>query len=86
MIYFLYVPVESGKPEMAALEARHLEDAVREAEALPYAGRVGYLFDGDIFMQEVRTANLMQQAPHPAAQIPYSLAPLRPVEPVPKPG
>lgn len=86
MIYFLYVPVESGKPEMAALEAGHLEDAVREAEALPYAGRVGYLFDGDIFMQEVRTADLMQQTPLPAARFQYGEVPAQPVQTVPRPG
>lgn len=86
MIYFLYVPVESGKPEMAALQSTSVDDAVREAEALPYAGRVGYLFDGDLFVQEVRTADLMKDAPLPGSQVRRRRVSAPPVSLAPRPG
>lgn len=85
MIYFLFVPTESGRPEMAALDAVRLEDAISEAEALPFAGRTGYLFDGDRFVQEVTTADSLQDAP-PLATVPRRRPPVRPVELAPRPG
>ena len=85
MIFFLFVPTESGQPEMAALDAVRLEDAVAEAEALPYAGRIGYLFDGDQFVREITTANALKDAA-PLAVVPRRRPPLRPVELAPRPG
>ncbi len=55
MIFFLYVPTESGRPEMAVLTATDEAAAIGEAESLQYGGRAGYLFDGDRFVQEVTT-------------------------------
>jgi hypothetical protein len=56
MQHFLFVPTESGKTEMAALTATRTVDAVEEAGQCEFGGRTGYLFDGDVFVQEVRTA------------------------------
>lgn len=64
MIFFLYVPTESGHPEMAALAATDEAGAVREAQGLQYGGRAGYLFDGDRFVREVTTrAGILEEAP-----------------------
>ncbi|MFC7376936.1 hypothetical protein [Brevundimonas sp. GCM10030266] len=63
MIFFLFVPVESAAPEMAALTATGLDEAIKEAEALPFAGRTGYLFEGDRFVQEIRTADTLREVP-----------------------
>lgn len=56
MQHFLFVPTESGQTEMAALNATRTADAVEEAGRCAFGGRTGYLFDGDTFVQEVRTA------------------------------
>ena len=64
MIYFLFVPTESGQTEMAALEADALEAAIAEAGRLQFGGRVGYLFNGDQFAQEIETASaILNQGP-----------------------
>ena len=55
MHYFLFVPTESGQPEMAALTATEANAAVGEAGRQEFGGRMGYLFDGDMFVQEVTT-------------------------------
>lgn len=55
MQYFLFVPTESGQPEMAALTALDAEAAVAEAELREFGGRIGYLFEGDLFLREVKT-------------------------------
>lgn len=65
MIFFLFVPTESGAPEVSVLDAENLTDAVVEAESLPYAGRTGYLFDGDLFLREVRTGDGLKDRPGP---------------------
>lgn len=65
MIFFLFVPTEGGSSEMAALEATSVESAVIEAQELEFAGRTGFLFDGDLFIREVQTANDLE-APGPA--------------------
>lgn len=77
MIYFLFVPTESGQTEMAALEANALEAAIAEAGRLQFGGRVGYLFDGDQFVQEIETASaildegpLEAVSPHTSARTP----------------
>lgn len=56
MQHFLFVPTESGQTEMAALTATRTVDAVEEAGRCEFGGRTGYLFDGDTFVQEIRTA------------------------------
>lgn len=56
MHYFLFVPTESSQPEMVALTATDADAAVAEAELHEFGGRIGYLFDGDQFVQEVSTA------------------------------
>jgi hypothetical protein len=65
MIYFLYVPTESGHPEMSALTdiVEDDEAAVAEAGRMQYGGRAGYLFDGDRFVAEVVTAAAITERP-----------------------
>lgn len=85
MIFFLFIPTESGQPEMSALEATTLQGAIEEAESLPFAGRTGYLFDGDIFVQAVSTADTLAPAPSPIA-VTHRPPPARPENLPPRPG
>lgn len=63
MQYFLFVPTESNQPEMVALTATDADAAVGEAELQEFGGRIGYLFDGDRFVQEISTAAGLITAP-----------------------
>ncbi len=85
MIFFLFVPTESGQSEMVALEATRLEDAITEARETPFAGRTGFLFDGDRFVREIMTADTIGVTP----ALSTLRAPKRPTPPVelaPRPG
>lgn len=62
MLFFFFVPTEGGQTEMAALKALDPAAAVAEAKRLEFGGRVGHLFNGDLYVQDVQTASAIRKA------------------------